>query len=217
MTDEKNTPKTPLVSIRTPSQAPRKCDTWTDPDDISNPVPRVETVKVAPETKANSTKSVNVLDNAIGRRCDDLFKSRRDLAGRVTEALAIVRTEKNYLQDRFDKADETEKQLTGILDSIMPDIENEVLPSTQSELSDACRKVEKMRLETIAAAKAFECSAKTANGNAAQREPVIDIDSLTFGQLIRMAFIFALPLGACIIISALILAAAYILALRGGF
>lgn len=195
---------------------------WEDPATARNNVSQANFTPRPEERKpVDKTRNTTVLDTAIARRCDDLFKSKKDLAARLAYSIATLKAEQEDLSRRSNHISDSIGALEKINAKLITLSDDDSLPATQSELSDACRALEGLRLETIALAASAESSVRAVSSASqsvkSDNDSKFDFNSLTAGQIFRFAFIASIPAAFVIIISAIIMAATYYAAIRGGF
>lgn len=153
------------------------------------------------------------------RRYSEFLRGRRDLQERVAGMIACLESE------AAEQALRTEK-ITTVLEDLRRIREN--LPdgdpgrdgfSDAPEMADSCRKLENLRLETIRLTpliRPLPDRARTAAAGAAPQEKIL-LDSLSFRQIFRAAFIASLPLLAGLALAAIAVAAAVIGSFKGLF
>jgi hypothetical protein len=156
---------------------------------------------------------------ALEKRRDEFMKVRRDVMGRLTQALAVIPDEMKSYELHIEESKSAENLFNKMLDELTAlddsgwDEEN-----YSSELGDAMKKVEDMRLEFIRRSAKLDKLKKGAEVSSPQKgsseSSLIELTSLSFSQIFRMGFIFSLPLLFILLFAAALIAAAFYISMR---
>jgi hypothetical protein len=158
------------------------------------------------------------LSEAMQRRIADFRLSRRDLAVRTAETLALIDREIAESERRLKELKPQREQLASIaaeLDKESP-LDADVV-ATQSLIASESRRLETLRLEA--------CRMIAGSGTTTQNIPIpaqkgssiegIDWSSVTFGQLCRIGWGVFFPFIVAVLIASLLIGAAVIAAFNG--
>lgn len=156
---------------------------------------------------------------ALEKRRDEFMKVRRDVMGRLTQAIAVIPDEIKSYELHIEESKSVENLFNKMLDELTAlDDSNWDEDNYSSELGDAMKKVEDMRLEFIRRSAKLDKLKKGAEASAPQKVSgesfLIELTSLSFGQIFRLGFIFSLPLLLIIVIGALFVGASIFISMR---
>lgn len=176
-------------------------------------VGRQNRTPVVNQIDAHTTK---LLKDALIRRIEDYRLSRRDLISRITVAQAEMSRDINDMKRVLEELESVHSQLSSQLEKLgeMPDLQ-EKDASDQTLVGTESHRLEQMRLDiirTIARAERSGNQHETVS-NGADRQ--INLDSVTFGQILRYGFVLSLPLIIVMILTALIIGVAIVGAFNG--
>ena len=160
------------------------------------------------------------LHKHLKHRFDELLRLKRDVNARIEEHHAFYSAEAEALHHRVMELEETVATLNSLRNALetseIPDFAD---PDFKSKLTNALRIFENARLEdikTVAKAEGAQPSARNANRSAAGSGDG-SFTRLTAGDLFRKGFLFFLPLILTLLLSTLLLAAAFFAAWKIAF
>ncbi len=174
------------------------------------------------------------LEQALQRRREEYFRSRRDLAVRLAKAGAELEAECEELERRHARLQSALASIQTLSEQLKKQQEGENEEESypprlekQSVLAAKCRIIENIRLEIICLMSKLEKESEGGGGvssgvsrggkgsTGGMDGMAEDLSSLTLGQLLRMGFFFSLPMILTVFLGTLLLCAALIAAFNG--
>jgi hypothetical protein len=156
---------------------------------------------------------------ALEKRRDEFVKVRRDVMGRLTQAIAVIPDVIKSYELHIEESKNVEDFFNKMLDELTAlDDSNWDEENYSVELGNAMKKVEDMRLEYIRRSAKLDKLKKGAEVSSPQKtsndSALLELTSLSFGQIFRMGFIFSLPILFILIFGALLVAASFYISMR---
>lgn len=154
---------------------------------------------------------------ALRQRHEEFMRFRRDVFLRVHEMLADCSVSTESARKVVEGYAETGAQLKELLSRLEalgePDTDSE---NYQILLSEACRSLEKIRLDIVP----LRAQLKKAPGPSAESAPrsnlFAELDSVSFGQIFRVGLYLSLPLLLMVLLFGILLSAVIVLTFRIG-
>ena len=178
--------------------------------DVSGPF--VETGAVPPhELLSPETRE------ALQKRHDEFIRFRRDILFKLHEMLADCSASSESARKLAADYSQAEAQLGDLLNRLEtleePDTDSE---NYQIRLSEACRSLERIRLEMIPLRSQFEKTPDSVHSPASRTNLFAELDSVSFGQIFRVGLYLLLPLMLMVLFFGLLLSAVIIMTFRIG-
>ena len=176
-----------------------------------------ETASPSP-AKEESKRDYAELHKPLKPRFDELLRLKRDINARIAEHRALYAAEAGALQNRKQELDSAVAALDALQKPLeMYEIPDFADPEFKSKLADALRFFENARLEEIKTAAKMEGSRPSARNRDPSAPAGPSFAALTGGELFKKGFAFFLPLILTLLLSALLLAAAFFAAWKIAF
>jgi len=181
----------------------------------------------APSPEAVQPKAAPVrspeFEEALLKRNEEYSRLKRDVASRLSAHLAAIPPEAEAISKRYEELSSALERLQELMSGLEALSEpNPDDPDYSARLAEACRSVENARLEmiriTARVEKASAVSAGLKGGSGVQaRDSIIpELNSLSFGQLLKFGLFLTLPIAVAIIAGGLVIAFSIYAAMRFG-
>ncbi len=154
---------------------------------------------------------------ALRKRHEEFMRFRRDVLFRIHELMSAC----SAAAEAARKQTEASSHLEARLKELLIRLEELGEPDTnaadyQIRLSEACRSLEKLRLEILPLRASLEKNPASVAESASRSNFFAELDSVSFGQIFRVGFYLSLPLLIGILLFGILLSAVIVVTFRIG-
>lgn len=154
---------------------------------------------------------------ALRKRHDEFTRFRRDVLFKVHELLSVssdaVETARKQSEDSALLESQLKELLARLEELDEPDTAS---ADYQMRLSEACRSLERLRLDLIPLQTPLENKPEVSAGSVSRQNLFAELDSVSFWQILRVGLYLSLPLLLILLIFGILLSAVIIMTFRVG-
>ena len=177
---------------------------------ISNNLYKMTRNDAKNNASVNTSLSRDNLSKAQLRRLSDVYNAKIDLMARMERSI----TRLAMLNDELENIIEKRKKSSVFLKQNLEKLQSLVEPDGGRELHEYLREVEHLRMEYFRTEAEIEPLIENLSGSTAKQNTSSEFGAMKAGNLLKIGFFGMLPVLLTILISALIVGAAVILAMK---